>query len=131
MSGRWRQEAGSRRAIAGDPQAAQGWKELGTDHLFPIYSPLSKDEHSRTPCFPHSLRARRSWGLGWVFGCLMGVNCSRACRGNWIGEAPYKTGRPCSECPPSYGGGCQNNLCYKGTWWREKAGANLCLETFN
>ncbi|NXU72074.1 CRLD2 protein, partial [Oreotrochilus melanogaster] len=34
-------------------------------------------------------------------------------RGNWIGEAPYKTGRPCSECPPSYGGGCQNNLCYK------------------
>ncbi|POI32077.1 hypothetical protein CIB84_004171, partial [Bambusicola thoracicus] len=34
-------------------------------------------------------------------------------RGNWIGEAPYKNGRPCSECPPSYGGGCQNNLCYK------------------
>lgn len=35
-------------------------------------------------------------------------------RGNWIGEAPYKTGRPCSECPPSYGGNCKNNLCYKG-----------------
>lgn len=35
-------------------------------------------------------------------------------RGNWIGEAPYKNGRPCSECPPSYGGGCLSNLCYKG-----------------
>lgn len=35
-------------------------------------------------------------------------------RGNWIGEAPYRTGRPCSECPPSYGGGCKNNLCYRG-----------------
>lgn len=41
--------------------------------------------------------------------CLWSVS-----RGNWIGEAPYKHGRPCSECPPSYGGGCQNNLCYKG-----------------
>lgn len=36
------------------------------------------------------------------------------CRGNWIGEAPYQHGRPCSQCPPSYGGGCRNNLCYKG-----------------
>lgn len=35
-------------------------------------------------------------------------------RGNWIGEAPYQHGRPCSQCPPSYGGGCRNNLCYKG-----------------
>lgn len=74
--------------------------------------------------------------LPWVFGCLMGARCSRACRGNWIGEAPYKTGRPCSECPPSYGGGCQNNLCYRGTCWGAwgtslgggKTGANLCLE---
>lgn len=35
-------------------------------------------------------------------------------RGNWIGEAPYQHGRPCSQCPPSYGGGCKNNLCFKG-----------------
>lgn len=60
----------------------------------------------------------------------MGAHFCCAPRGNWIGEAPYKTGRPCSECPPSYGGSCQNNLCYKGTWghlWAGgKAGANLC-----
>ncbi|KAL7984236.1 hypothetical protein Chor_002806 [Crotalus horridus] len=33
--------------------------------------------------------------------------------GNWWGHAPYKHGRPCSECPPSFGGGCRENLCYK------------------
>lgn len=35
-------------------------------------------------------------------------------RGNWWGHAPYKHGRPCSACPPSFGGGCRENLCYKG-----------------
>lgn len=34
------------------------------------------------------------------------------CRGNWIGEAPYKVGVPCSACPPSYGGSCRNNMCF-------------------
>uniref|UniRef100_A0A8C3G1W8 Peptidase inhibitor 15a n=1 Tax=Cyclopterus lumpus TaxID=8103 RepID=A0A8C3G1W8_CYCLU len=33
-------------------------------------------------------------------------------RGNWIGEAPYKVGVPCSACPPSYGGSCSNNMCF-------------------
>uniref|UniRef100_A0A8V0XJJ5 Peptidase inhibitor 15 n=1 Tax=Gallus gallus TaxID=9031 RepID=A0A8V0XJJ5_CHICK len=35
-------------------------------------------------------------------------------RGNWIGEAPYKVGVPCSACPPSYGGSCTDNLCFPG-----------------
>lgn len=39
---------------------------------------------------------------------------SFVCRGNWWGHAPYKHGSPCSACPPSYGGGCRDNLCYKG-----------------
>ncbi|GAB1284823.1 Peptidase inhibitor 15 [Apodemus speciosus] len=34
--------------------------------------------------------------------------------GNWIGEAPYKVGVPCSSCPPSYGGACTDNLCFPG-----------------
>ncbi|KAF3835939.1 hypothetical protein F7725_028497 [Dissostichus mawsoni] len=33
--------------------------------------------------------------------------------GNWWGHSPYKHGTPCSACPPSYGGGCKENLCYK------------------
>lgn len=32
-------------------------------------------------------------------------------RGNWVGEAPYKTGKPCSACPSSYGGSCNKNQC--------------------
>ncbi|CAJ0940183.1 unnamed protein product, partial [Ranitomeya imitator] len=34
--------------------------------------------------------------------------------GNWIGEAPYKVGVPCSACPPSYGGSCTDNQCFPG-----------------
>lgn len=34
------------------------------------------------------------------------------CRGNWIGEAPYRVGIPCSACPSSYGGTCSNNMCF-------------------
>lgn len=40
--------------------------------------------------------------------------CFVLCRGNWWGYAPYKHGTPCSACPPSYGGVCRENLCYKG-----------------
>lgn len=34
------------------------------------------------------------------------------CRGNWIGEAPYRVGIPCSVCPSSYRGTCRNNMCF-------------------
>lgn len=37
-----------------------------------------------------------------------------SCRGNWIGEAPYKTGKPCSACPSSYQGNCNSNMCFSG-----------------
>ncbi|KAH0521736.1 Peptidase inhibitor 15 [Microtus ochrogaster] len=46
---------------------------------------------------------------------FLGQNLSvRTGRGNWIGEAPYKVGVPCSSCPPSYGGACTDNLCFPG-----------------
>lgn len=48
-------------------------------------------------------------------GCRAGAMLlSSLPRGNWIGEAPYKVGRPCSACPPSYGGVCSNNMCFTG-----------------
>ncbi|NP_001373427.1 peptidase inhibitor R3HDML precursor [Danio rerio] len=37
--------------------------------------------------------------------------CNYAIKGNWVGEAPYKIGRPCSACPSSYGGSCNKNQC--------------------
>jgi len=42
------------------------------------------------------------------------VMASSLFRGNWLGEAPYKVGQPCSACPPTYGGGCSNNMCFTG-----------------
>ncbi|KAL2103797.1 hypothetical protein ACEWY4_000665 [Coilia grayii] len=37
--------------------------------------------------------------------------CNYSIKGNWVGEAPYKRGKPCSACPSSYGGACSRNQC--------------------
>ncbi|KAK6302666.1 hypothetical protein J4Q44_G00270210 [Coregonus suidteri] len=50
------------------------------------------------------------WGMIWTKAVYLVCNYSPP--GNWWGHAPYKHGRPCSACPPSYGGGCRDNLCY-------------------
>ncbi|GAB0195448.1 cysteine-rich secretory protein LCCL domain-containing 2 [Grus japonensis] len=62
-------------------------------------------------CAVNVCKQMNVWGEIWENAVYLVCNYSP--KGNWIGEAPYRTGRPCSECPPSYGGGCQNNLCYK------------------
>ncbi|KAM7411230.1 hypothetical protein PAMA_021290 [Pampus argenteus] len=41
--------------------------------------------------------------------------CNYSMKGNWVGEAPYKTGKPCSVCPSSYGGSCWRNQCSQKT----------------
>ncbi|XP_055722805.1 cysteine-rich secretory protein LCCL domain-containing 1-like [Salvelinus fontinalis] len=51
------------------------------------------------------------WGMIWTKAVYLVCNYSPP--GNWWGHAPYKHGSPCSACPPSYGGGCRDNLCYK------------------
>uniref|UniRef100_A0A8C3UIH0 Cysteine rich secretory protein LCCL domain containing 2 n=1 Tax=Catharus ustulatus TaxID=91951 RepID=A0A8C3UIH0_CATUS len=83
---------------------------------------------NRIGCAVNVCKQMNVWGEIWENAVYLVCNYSP--KGNWIGEAPYKTGRPCSECPPSYGGSCQNNLCYKGTWghpWAgDRAGENLC-----
>ncbi|KAM4833469.1 cysteine-rich secretory protein LCCL domain-containing 2 [Thomomys bottae] len=61
-------------------------------------------------CAVNTCRTINVWGDVWENAVYLVCNYSP--KGNWIGEAPYKTGRPCSECPPSFGGGCRNNLCY-------------------
>ncbi|KAM9786046.1 LOW QUALITY PROTEIN: peptidase inhibitor R3HDML [Neosynchiropus ocellatus] len=37
--------------------------------------------------------------------------CNYSIKGNWVGEAPYKAGRPCSVCPSTYGSSCWRNRC--------------------
>uniref|UniRef100_A0A667H8U4 Cysteine rich secretory protein LCCL domain containing 2 n=1 Tax=Lynx canadensis TaxID=61383 RepID=A0A667H8U4_LYNCA len=66
---------------------------------------------NKVGCAVNTCPRMNVWGDVWENAVYLVCNYSP--KGNWIGEAPYKTGRPCSECPPSYGGGCRNNLCYR------------------
>uniref|UniRef100_A0A8C9JJ86 Cysteine rich secretory protein LCCL domain containing 2 n=1 Tax=Panthera tigris altaica TaxID=74533 RepID=A0A8C9JJ86_PANTA len=66
---------------------------------------------NKVGCAVNTCQRMNVWGDVWENAVYLVCNYSP--KGNWIGEAPYKTGRPCSECPPSYGGGCRNNLCYR------------------
>ncbi|MEE6499992.1 hypothetical protein FKM82_003662 [Ascaphus truei] len=67
---------------------------------------------TKVGCAVNMCKRMNVWGEIWENAVYLVCNYSP--KGNWIGEAPYKNGRPCSECPPSYGGICKNNLCYKG-----------------
>lgn len=69
-------------------------------------------------CAVHTCRSMSVWGDIWENAVYLVCNYSP--KGNWIGEAPYKHGRPCSECPSSYGGGCRNNLCYREEHYNQK-----------
>ncbi|NXA34356.1 CRSPL inhibitor, partial [Eudromia elegans] len=66
----------------------------------------------RLGCALRSCANMRVWGSTWRRAEFL--VCNYAVKGNWIGEAPYKVGRPCSACPPSYGGACSDNMCVTG-----------------
>ncbi|XP_038610687.1 cysteine-rich secretory protein LCCL domain-containing 2 [Tachyglossus aculeatus] len=66
---------------------------------------------NKVGCAVNTCRRMNVWGEVWENAVYLVCNYSP--KGNWIGEAPYKNGRPCSACPPSYGGSCKNNLCYR------------------
>ncbi|XP_008403563.1 cysteine-rich secretory protein LCCL domain-containing 2 [Poecilia reticulata] len=75
------------------------------------YTQLVWATTSRVGCAVHVCPRMNVWGEIWENAVYLVCNYSP--KGNWIGEAPYQHGRPCSQCPPSFGGGCRNNLCYK------------------
>lgn len=76
------------------------------------YTQLVWATTSRVGCAVHVCPRMNVWGEIWENAVYLVCNYSP--KGNWIGEAPYQHGRPCSQCPPSYGGSCRDNLCYKG-----------------
>ncbi|KAG9352504.1 hypothetical protein JZ751_020918 [Albula glossodonta] len=76
------------------------------------YTQLVWATTSRVGCAVHVCPRMNVWGEIWNNAVYLVCNYSP--KGNWIGEAPYQHGRPCSQCPPSYGGRCRDNLCYKG-----------------
>uniref|UniRef100_A0A3B3CXG3 Cysteine-rich secretory protein LCCL domain containing 2 n=1 Tax=Oryzias melastigma TaxID=30732 RepID=A0A3B3CXG3_ORYME len=75
------------------------------------YTQLVWATTNRVGCAVHVCPRMNVWGEIWENAVYLVCNYSP--KGNWIGEAPYRHGRPCSQCPPSFGGGCRNNLCYK------------------
>ncbi|XP_025028541.1 cysteine-rich secretory protein LCCL domain-containing 1 [Python bivittatus] len=66
---------------------------------------------NRIGCAVNLCHNMNVWGQIWPKAIYLVCNYSP--KGNWWGHAPYKHGRPCSACPPSFGGGCRENLCYK------------------
>uniref|UniRef100_A0A8D2IQX7 Cysteine rich secretory protein LCCL domain containing 1 n=1 Tax=Varanus komodoensis TaxID=61221 RepID=A0A8D2IQX7_VARKO len=66
---------------------------------------------NRIGCAVNLCHNMNVWGQIWPKAIYLVCNYSP--KGNWWGHAPYKHGRSCSACPPSFGGGCRENLCYK------------------
>ncbi|MGH0161464.1 UNVERIFIED_CONTAM: hypothetical protein FKN15_061034 [Acipenser sinensis] len=85
---------------------------------------------SRIGCAINLCHNMNVWGQIWPKAIYLVCNYSP--KGNWWGHAPYKNGRSCSACPPSYGGGCRDNLCYKAqqvsceTRLRDKCKGTTC-----
>ncbi|XP_072513444.1 cysteine-rich secretory protein LCCL domain-containing 1 [Salminus brasiliensis] len=75
------------------------------------YTQLVWATSSRIGCAINVCYDMNVWGQIWAKAVYLVCNYSP--KGNWWGHAPYKHGPPCSACPPSFGGGCRNNLCYK------------------
>uniref|UniRef100_A0A672L5I6 Peptidase inhibitor 15a n=1 Tax=Sinocyclocheilus grahami TaxID=75366 RepID=A0A672L5I6_SINGR len=65
---------------------------------------------NKVGCAINTCHNMNVWGSVWKRATYLVCNYSP--KGNWIGEAPYKVGVPCSMCPPSYGGSCSNNMCF-------------------
>ncbi|XP_077952018.1 cysteine-rich secretory protein LCCL domain-containing 1 isoform X1 [Gasterosteus aculeatus] len=75
------------------------------------YTQLVWATSSRIGCAINTCYNMNVWGQIWAKAVYLVCNYSP--KGNWWGHSPYKHGTPCSACPPSYGGGCKDNLCYK------------------
>ncbi|XP_030625033.1 cysteine-rich secretory protein LCCL domain-containing 1 [Chanos chanos] len=75
------------------------------------YTQLVWATSSRIGCAINLCYNMNVWGQIWAKAVYLVCNYSP--KGNWWGYSPYKHGTPCSACPPSYGGSCRNNLCYK------------------
>uniref|UniRef100_A0A8C5UYE1 R3H domain containing like n=1 Tax=Microcebus murinus TaxID=30608 RepID=A0A8C5UYE1_MICMU len=102
----------------------KAWSEEKQHYLFP--APKDCDPHCPWHCrgsaCSHYTQIS-SVGLGCAIHTCSSVSvggstwhqavylvCNYAIKGHWIGEAPYKLGRPCSACPPSYQAICNSNM---------------------
>ncbi|KAK2854044.1 hypothetical protein Q5P01_006705 [Channa striata] len=90
-----------------NPWCPEGCSGLVCTH----YTQLVWATTNRVGCAVHVCPRMYVWDEMWEN--TVYLVCNYSPKGNWIGIAPYELGRPCSKCPPSYGGRCRDNLCYK------------------
>ncbi|XP_003411772.1 peptidase inhibitor R3HDML [Loxodonta africana] len=76
------------------------------------YTQMVWASSNRLGCAIHTCGSINVWGSNWRRAVYL--VCNYAIKGNWIGEAPYKMGKPCSACPSSYQGSCSSNMCFSG-----------------
>nr|XP_033797468.1 cysteine-rich secretory protein LCCL domain-containing 2 [Geotrypetes seraphini] len=94
------------------PQECNPWcPEKCSGTMCTHYTQIVWATTNKVGCAVNVCERMSVWGETWENAVYLVCNYSP--KGNWIGEAPYKNGRSCSECPPSYGGRCHNNLCFK------------------
>ncbi|XP_041103456.1 peptidase inhibitor 15-like [Polyodon spathula] len=112
-------------------QLVKPWYDEVNDYVFPYprdcnprcplkcYGPMCTHytqmvwaTSNRIGCAVNTCHNMNVWGSVWRRATYLVCNYSP--KGNWIGDAPYKVGVPCSACPPSYGGTCSNNMCFPG-----------------
>uniref|UniRef100_A0A8B9HWL2 R3H domain containing-like n=1 Tax=Astyanax mexicanus TaxID=7994 RepID=A0A8B9HWL2_ASTMX len=70
---------------------------------------ISSGSTNRIGCAINRCSNMYVFGSTWKQATLL--VCNYSIKGNWVGEAPYKTGKPCSACPSVYGGSCNKNQC--------------------
>nr|XP_060643993.1 cysteine-rich secretory protein LCCL domain-containing 2 isoform X1 [Anolis sagrei ordinatus] len=101
------------------PHECNPWcPERCTGTMCTHYTQIVWATTNKVGCAVHVCPRMDVWGQLWENAVYLVCNYSP--KGNWFGEAPYKNGRPCSECPPSYGGVCRENLCYKDDAFAQK-----------
>ncbi|XP_026230735.1 peptidase inhibitor 15-like [Anabas testudineus] len=110
-------------------QLVKSWYDEVNDYVFPYpqfcnprcpllcYGPMCTHytqmvwaSTNRVGCAVQTCYNMFVWGVLWREATFLVCNYSP--KGNWMGEAPYRVGIPCSACPPSYGGTCRNNMCF-------------------
>ncbi|MBN3306301.1 CRLD2 protein, partial [Amia calva] len=93
------------------PQECNPWcPERCSGPMCTHYTQMVWATTNKVGCAVNVCKSMSVWGDIWENSVYLVCNYSP--KGNWIGEAPYQHGRSCSQCPPSYGGGCKENLCY-------------------
>uniref|UniRef100_A0A671MQ39 Peptidase inhibitor 15-like n=1 Tax=Sinocyclocheilus anshuiensis TaxID=1608454 RepID=A0A671MQ39_9TELE len=104
-------------------QLVKAWYDEVRDYVFPYprdcnprcpmrcYGPMCTHytqmvwaSSNRVGCAIQTCYNMVVWGVVWREATYLVCNYSP--KGNWIGDAPYRVGVPCSACPPSYGGSC-------------------------